>query len=204
MKIRSICPDSFASNCYLVVEGDRSLVVDPSVSLRAVQSALADEGATCVGILLTHGHFDHMLSLDELRSAYPNAPVYIHRDDAELLSDGDKNAHALFFGQDRTWEAADHPLTDSEIILLGDARVRVLHTPGHTRGSVCYLCGGDLITGDTLFSSGYGRYDLYGGDYGALCRSLRSLTDLAPTLRIHPGHGPSSLLGDALSTLGLV
>ncbi len=203
MRIRSICPDSFASNCYLVIEGERALIVDPSVSVDAVQSALVSEGARCVGILLTHGHFDHLLSLDELRDAYPDAPVYLHAADAELLSDGDKNAFALFFGQDRVWRPADHLLTDGEIILLGDARLRVLHTPGHTRGSVCYLCGDDLITGDTIFAGGYGRYDLYGGDYGALCRSLRSLTELSPTLHIHPGHGPSARLGDALGAIGL-
>jgi glyoxylase-like metal-dependent hydrolase (beta-lactamase superfamily II) len=117
VKIRSICPDSFASNCYLVIEGERALVVDPGVGLRAIQSALTEEGARCVGILLTHGHFDHILSLDELRDAYPDATVYIHRDDAELLLDGDKNAFALFMGQDRTWRPADHLLVDGEIIL---------------------------------------------------------------------------------------
>ena len=203
MKIRSICPDSFASNCYLLIEGDKALVVDPSVPTRAISSALTAEGARCVGILLTHGHFDHILSLDECRDAYPDAPVYLHSQDAELLSDGQKNAFALFFGQDRAWRPADHLLTKDEIILLGDNRIKVLHTPGHTRGSVCYLCGDDLITGDTIFQSGYGRYDLYGGDYASLCSSLRSLTELSPTLRIHPGHGPTALLGDALSAIGL-
>jgi len=203
VKIHSISPDSFASNCYLVVEGERALVVDPGVSVRAIQAALDAEGARCTGILLTHGHFDHILSLDELRNAYPDATVYLHAADAELLADGDKNAFALFMGQDRTWRPADHVLTDGEIILLGEARIRVRHTPGHTRGSVCYLCGDDLITGDTLFANGYGRCDLYGGDYPSLCRSLRQLTELSPALRIHPGHGPSATLGDALSDIGL-
>ena len=204
MKIRSICPDSFASNCYLLIEGDKALVVDPSVPTRAISSALTAEGTRCVGILLTHGHFDHILSLDECRDAYPDAPVYLHSQDAELLSDGQKNAFALFFGQDRAWRPADHLLTKGEIILLGDNRIKVLHTPGHTRGSVCYLCGDDLITGDTLFDGGYGRCDLYGGDWGALCASLRRLTALSPTLRIYPGHGQGSTLGDALGEIGLV
>ena len=204
MKIRSICPDSFASNCYLIIDGQDALAVDPGVSLAALRSVLADEGASLRGILLTHGHFDHILSLDELRDAYPDAPVYLHENDAELLSDGEKNAFALFFGEDRVWRPADRLLLGGESLPLGDKQVKVIHTPGHTRGSVCYLCEGHLVTGDTLFDGGYGRCDLYGGNESALYRSLRSLTQLSPTLRIYPGHGPSAVLGDALGQIGLV
>lgn len=204
IKIRSICPDSFASNCYLLLQGQAALVVDPGVGLGAIRSALAAEGAECRGILLTHGHFDHILSLDELRAAYPDAPVYLHADDAELLSDGQKNAFALFFGQDRVWQPANRLLLGGEIIPLGDEQIRVIHTPGHTQGSVCYLFGDHLITGDTLFDGGYGRCDLYGGDWAALTRTLRRLTELPGVLRIYPGHGPSAALGDSLSDIGLV
>ena len=204
MKIINLFPGSWGSNCYLVEDNGEALIVDPSASASAILRAVQEAGCTPVGILLTHGHFDHILSLDELRDAYPDATVYLHRDDAELLSDGEKNAFSFFFGQDRGWRPADHLLTDGEIILLGDARIRVRHTPGHTRGSVCYLCGDDLITGDTLFANNYGRFDLYGGDAGTLFRSLRLLTELPQALRIHPGHGPSALLGEALGAIGLV
>ena len=85
---------------------------------------------------------------------------------------------------------------------LGDESIRVIHTPGHTAGSVCYLCGeGDgafLLTGDTLFAQGVGRTDLYGGDSRQLAASLARLRSLPPELPIHPGHGPSAILGEAL------
>ena len=204
IKIRSICPDSFASNCYLLAKGEDAFVVDPGVSLASIQAALDAQGAVCRGILLTHGHFDHILSLDELRAAYPDAPVYLHADDAELLSDGQKNAFALFFGQDRVWQPANRLLLGGQTLPLSDEHIKVIHTPGHTPGSVCYLCGDHLITGDTLFDGGYGRCDLYGGDWAALTRSLRRLTELPRTLRIYPGHGPSATLGDSLSDIGLV
>ena len=202
--IQTISPDSFASNCYLLAKGEDAFVVDPGVSLASIQAALDAQGAVCRGILLTHGHFDHMLSLDELRAAYPDAPVYLHADDAELLSDGEKNAFALFFGQDRVWRPADHLLLGGEMLPFADEHIKVIHTPGHTQGSVCYLCGDLLITGDTLFDGGYGRCDLYGGDWASLTRTLRRLTELPVTLRIYPGHGPSTTLGDSLSDIGLV
>ncbi len=203
MHIRTLCPDSFASNCYLLVEGKAALVIDPSISVRAIRSALESEGADCVGILITHGHFDHILSLDALRDAYPDATVYIHKDDADHLTDGQKNAFATFFGEARAWQPADHLLIDGEILLLGECRIRILHTPGHTPGSICALADAGLISGDTLFAQGYGRYDLPGGDGPTLFSSLRSLAALPKDTPIYPGHGESSTLGDALRLIGI-
>jgi glyoxylase-like metal-dependent hydrolase (beta-lactamase superfamily II) len=205
MTIRSIAPASFASNCYLIVEDGHALVVDPAVSLAAILQALGEEGAACEGIVLTHGHFDHMLSLDGLRRAFPDAPVYIHQGDAPFLGDAEKNAYAFFFHEDRTWAPADKLLLDGDEIALGGAVVRVLHTPGHTPGSICLACGADdLITGDTLFDGGYGRYDLWGGSLDALVDSMKRLTALPEHLTIYPGHGGSATLGSALRMTGLV
>ena len=204
MKLITLTPNSFASNCYLACEGGHAFVIDPSASTARILSALREQGAVCDGILLTHGHFDHMLSLDELRAALPTAPVYIHRDDAENLADGKKNAFAEFFGQDRAWKAADRLLTDGDTLPPGDAFLTVLHTPGHTKGSCCYLAsdGSFLLSGDTMFAAGYGRYDLYGGDEKALAASLERISTLPMTLMLAPGHGECTTLERAWRALG--
>ena len=205
MVIRSIAPASFASNCYLIVSDGHALVIDPAVSLSAILSALGEEDAVCDGIVLTHGHFDHMLSLDELRRAFPDAPVYIHEEDASFLGDGRKNAYTFFFHQERAWKPADKTLRDGEEIVLGNERIRVIHTPGHTPGSICLVCGeSDLITGDTLFDGNYGRYDLWGGSLEALIDSMRLLATLSQDLTIYPGHGGTAQLGAALRATGLI
>lgn len=200
MKIVPICSDSLGSNTYLLVSGTHALVVDPSVSVSALLNAARTEDANLEGILLTHGHFDHLLSLDTLRDAR-EIPAYIHENDAELLADGSKNAFSTFFGYDRAWKPADVLLTDGQLLLLGDESIRVLHTPGHTQGSVCYLCGDILVTGDTLFSEGYGRYDLYSGDEELLRQSLAGLCALDGNLTIYPGHGAPENLRNALRTV---
>ena len=204
MLIHPITPSSFASNCYVVTSGDEALIVDPSASVRSMLQLLDQKSLRCVGIVLTHGHFDHVLSLDELRDALPPVPVYLHRADADFLCDGQKNAFSLFFGQHRAWRPATHLLGDGDDISLGEEHVRILHTPGHTPGSICALCGNALLTGDTLFDGSYGRCDLYGGSMTALQASLRRLQALDPTIKIYPGHGSTATLGVALRATGLI
>ena len=196
MKIKAVCPYSFGANTYLIVSGSHSFVVDPAASVEAIMSAVADEGAVLDGILLTHGHFDHTVSLDTLRRATATK-AYIHEDDAVMLTDGRKNAFYTFYGKECVHAPAEHLLTDGEMIRLGDEEIRVIHTPGHTPGSVCYDCGEFIICGDTLFSHGYGRYDLPGGDPQVLFSSLKKLADINKNPVIHPGHGASCTLAEA-------
>lgn len=200
MKIISICPASFASNCYAVISDGRAFVVDPSISCDGIFEAVSKEDAVIDGILLTHGHFDHILSLDTLRK---NACVsaMIHKEDAEMLEDGTKNAFAIFFGKDKRFSPVEKLLSDGDKIRIGFEEITVIHTPGHSKGSVCYLCGDSLITGDTLFADNVGRSDLYGGSTSELKASLKRLSSLDPKLKIYPGHGPSALLGDALDNV---
>ena len=198
MHVVRVEAQSMGANTYLIVSGTHALVVDPAVSVTAIASAAGNVGASIDGILLTHGHFDHVLSLDTLRKAFP-VPAMIHKSDAPMLTDGKKNAFYTFYGQERVFGAADVTFEDGEQILLGEETLRVIHTPGHTAGSCCFLCGDDLVTGDTLFADTIGRCDLYSSNVTQMRASLARLQTLDQNLRIHPGHGMGERLGAALS-----
>ena len=200
MDIYTLTPEGFGANCYVLISEHHSAVVDPSVDADRILSFLEGKHATLDYILLTHGHFDHVTSLDTLRDL-TGAPAYVHKDDNEMLQDGKKNAHALFFGQDKKWREAEGLLDDGDEIALGDEKIKVISTPGHSKGSVCLLCQDKLITGDTLFDGGYGRYDLHGGDPQKLSESLSALRELDGKLTIYPGHGGSNLLEIALDKI---
>ncbi|MBQ8432323.1 MAG: MBL fold metallo-hydrolase [Clostridia bacterium] len=203
MRIRNLYPGSWGSNCYLLISGGNAAIVDPSADVKTLTAALKEEGASLRCILLTHGHFDHIVSLDTLRQA-TGAPAMIHASELEFPSDSHKNAFADLFFMDRTYRAPEEGLCDGQTLWLGEESIRVIHTPGHTCGSVCYLCNEEfLITGDTLFDGGYGRFDLYSGDARALMRSLLSLRELPGHLPIYPGHGGSTTLAQALNKLDI-
>lgn len=205
MKIRRLYPGSFGANCWLLCSRDgQAAVVDPSPDAGTVSDALREEGAKPSVILLTHGHFDHILSLDTLRDA-TGIPALIHRDDLGFPNDARKNAFEVFFRQRRVWRTPDGTFRDGDVLSVGDETVTVLHTPGHTAGSVCFLVNGgrDILTGDTLFDGAYGRCDLWSGDEARLAESLRRLASYAPDAVIHPGHGEDAQLGDALHSIGL-
>ncbi len=197
MEILKRTPGSFGSNCYLLISRGEAAVIDPSVDAKTLLQEIETRGAHLSMILLTHGHFDHIFSLDDLRDQ-TGAPAFLHAADAELPTDAQKNAFGIFFGTVRTWRKAESDLADGDVLSLGDETIEVLHTPGHTAGSVCYRVGDLLFSGDTLFSDNVGRHDLFGGDAAALRASLQRLSTLPKDLTICPGHGPDARLGDAL------
>ena len=205
MNIYNIYAGSYFSNCYLLVaEGDdeknHAAVIDPSVDVEEILSLAQRENAVIDMIILTHGHFDHILSLDSLRAA-TGAPAYIHKEDAEMLANGKKNANYFFFRKDFSQSPAQVLLEGGEVLKIGNEEINVIHLPGHSKGSIALMGQGFLITGDTLFAEGFGRYDLHGGDPFILRNTLNSMKDLDPTLTIYPGHGESEKLGRALRNI---
>lgn len=200
LNIYNLFPDSFGANCYVLVSDGHAAVIDPSVNAEKILKFAQDTGATVDKIILTHGHFDHIESIDSLREML-SIPVYIHKDDTEMLTDGTKNAHSLFFGIDRCWRSADILLHDGDEITVGEEKLKVISTPGHSKGSICLLGDGFMITGDTLFANGYGRYDLHGGDADMLADSLSHLRTFDKSITIYPGHGGTAKLGQALDNV---
>ncbi len=201
MRIRNLYPGSWGSNCYLLTSGTHAAVADPSAPADSILRAVQEEHAQLEYILLTHGHFDHIVSMDALRNRL-GIPALVHEADMELPADAHKNAFFTVFGMDRHYRTPDRALQDGERIGLGDETIRVLHTPGHTAGCVCYLCGEEfLLTGDTLFAHDRGRTDLYSSSEEDLLRSLESLRSLPRQLPIYPGHGGMAVLGEALDTV---
>ena len=197
MNIKTVCPYSFGANTYIIFSGHHAFAVDPSASVEAIMSAVVEEGAVLEGILLTHGHFDHTISLDTLRRATA-VEAYIHESDAVMLTDGKKNAFYTFYGKECIHAPAEHTLVDGQVLTLGNEEIKVIHTPGHSEGSVCFDCGSFLVTGDTLFAESIGRCDLWSGSEALMQSSLELLRTLPPSLMIYPGHGAPSKLGSAL------
>ena len=195
MNVLKVPAGVFLANCYIVKKNHSVLIIDPG-SYRKVSSCLELEpDDRVVGILLTHGHFDHIGGVDKLAQEF-RCPVYLAKEDDVLAKDPDLNSLG---GYSTVLHCTTKDYPENRLI-LGDFDMEIIYTPGHTEGSVCIKIENHLFTGDTLFHNSVGRTDLYGGSDHKLFQSLRLLCSLDPKLIIHPGHDEESTLEEEFMT----
>ena len=188
MKVKLLRVGPIGTNCYLLEDDQTNLaaVIDPGDEPELIQEALEKEGVEVRYLLLTHGHYDHTTAVPALHRVYPQADIYIHQADAN-------GAGSTLFPL--AGEVDDLKLYDEgDVIRLGDHEIQVLHTPGHSPGSVTLKVEDVLFTGDTLFAGSCGRTDLRGGSYEQIMQSLKRLGELKGDFHVCPGHEATSTL----------
>lgn len=199
MKIISLQPAGlFSVNSYIIIsDKGNAALIDAPKGAKIILNTISSCGAALKKILLTHGHCDHIESLDELVKE-TGAEVCIHSADKPKLNDDFLNLSDYF--SDFMDSSAPHyngevtETEDEDVITLDELEFHVLHTPGHTSGSVCYLLGDTLFSGDTLFNASVGRTDMTDGSFIELVQSLKKLTDTDEDYKIFPGHGAKTTL----------
>ena len=188
MQVKVLRVGPLGTNCYIVEDEQTKLaaVVDPGGNVERIQSALEEGGLTPAYILLTHGHYDHTTAVPALHAALPNARIYIHQADAHGAGS------RLFPLASQVDELLLYD--EGDTLTMGSLTIEVLHTPGHSKGSVVLKVADALFTGDTLFAGSMGRTDLAGGSYEQIMASLKRLGELEGNFHVCPGHDrPSNL-----------
>ena len=191
----AVMEDGFTTNTYIVTDEEtgETAVVDPSLSEDALIEKLKDKNVKYV--LITHGHFDHTGGTNLVKEK-TGAKVVVHREDEEMLLDSSKNEFRANYGYDMPPIIADILVEDGTELMLGNAKIKVMHTPGHTKGGVCYIFPDDrvIFSGDTLFRLTAGRTDLYGGNARTELMSLAKIGELEGDYKVYPGHDNSTTL----------
>ncbi len=192
-------------NCYILPDGEgKAVVIDPGSAPEIIAEELEIRGLVPEKILLTHGHFDHISGAKYLKEKY-GAKVYIHKNDECMLSDMVKSGALIAPFFEYISVECDEYLKEGDVITQGVLKIKVIETPGHSRGSVCFIIDNSIFTGDTLFSGSVGRTDLYMGDYRELNRSLARLVKLEGDYLLYCGHGGNTTLnGERMSNPFLI
>ena len=182
-------------NCYMLKDSSTGFiaVVDPGDNCTALKKLVENEKENIKYILLTHGHFDHIGYAQALKEQ-TNAKLAISKADEPLLSDNNLNLSMAFFGTGVPKTVAEITLEDNDTLMLGDSRVTFISTPGHTKGSGCYIIDNNIFTGDTLMRLSMGRTDFPTGSDDDRMTSLKRLAALQENYNVYPGHGDYSTL----------
>ena len=193
LQIHTLPLGAYQTNTYIVHDSESKscAVIDPGYEAQTILKKVAQLGLTVDAILLTHGHFDHVGAVLEIQKA-TSCALWMNQGD---YSPARHPLRGMMYPLADTTAAEINLCEEGEVIHAGGLTFTTLDTPGHTWGSVCYLCGDALFSGDTLFAGSCGRTDLPGGDWATITESLRRLQAIEAELRVFPGHGESSTLG---------
>jgi len=199
MKIETFNKNSMGQNIYLCWCGNtgEGVLIDAGCNEadeKAIMQTIDDEGITVKAILLTHGHYDHIIAVEKMKSL-TKAPVYCYTSEKQVLENPDLNLSCRILT--KLSVTPDALFNDCDIFQFGDCTLKVLHTPGHTPGGVCYYDaeGGHLFSGDTLFARSIGRTDFPMGDHAKLIRNIKTkLLALPDDTAVYPGHGGATMI----------
>ncbi|RPF48333.1 glyoxylase-like metal-dependent hydrolase (beta-lactamase superfamily II) [Hydrogenoanaerobacterium saccharovorans] len=195
MKIESLVLGELETNCYIVSSDIGSCaIIDPAAEAETIIKFIENRRYTPEYILVTHPHHDHIGAVKQLQLHY-GAKVVISSIDYKIILDP-----MPMYGKRYIWKVmdklftADQLVEDGDVITMDELTFKVILTPGHTAGGVCYLCANHLFSGDTLFAGAVGRCDLYSGDFNEILRSVDRLADLPGDYDIYPGHGDATTM----------
>ena len=192
MIIETVAVGSYAANCYILAnkDGADAIIIDPGDEYEKIKKVVDRHRLTPKIIINTHGHIDHIGADSKF-----DLPVYIHKDDADFLIDSKKNM-AAFLNLPGLSALKIKTVEDKDKITVDNLSLEIIHTPGHTPGGMCLKIDDMIFTGDTLFQCGVGRTDFPYASEEKMIGSLKKLMSFPDNIKIFPGHGPSSTIGE--------
>lgn len=196
LQIKGYPVGTMGTNCYLVTDEEthERFLVDPGFFDGSLKRLLLDvKLGELKYILLTHGHFDHILGVCDVQKNY-GGKIVIHEKDADCFENEKKSLVGAFAPDATLPEKADILVEDGDRLPFADGEILVLHTPGHTEGSVCYLLENAVFSGDTLFFDSVGRTDFFSGSFAEILKSVKKIAALSGDRKVYPGHGMMTTL----------
>ncbi len=201
MNIETVVVGELETNCYIAYDPGtkEAVIIDPGANAPKILGRIGSKGIKPGLVVLTHGHPDHFGVAEEIRKAI-EGKVAIHENDAPILESKILTLRGFMFSATQV----DQKLKDGDVIKFGKCSLKVFHTPGHSKGSICLYSDTEsiLFSGDTLFCDGVGRTDLPGGDSAELSRSVKRLLSLPHNVKVFPGHGPATIIEQERRGLG--
>ena len=199
MKIYKYSVGAMGTNSYIVCDeaSGEAFITDPGDEGEKLVNALLSKNLRLKYVILTHAHFDHIMGLNYVMEN-TDAKLLVHPLDASMLKDPSLSLLSRFSSKNIDFPSPDGFVNEGDGIRIGNSEITVIHTPGHTPGSICLLAGDDLISGDTLFRDSIGRYDFPGGSFDTIMKSLKKIVSLNIKGKIYPGHGMSTTMSHEL------